>query len=216
MMGKRYANRRTVGVRYDTATNDQAWYVPSRFARASDAMVKQPQKNQKSCDRGVYKGSIACSVEYGRNAMIDELYGAVTVIAQLQHHGTWHSNVELEWIYCDRAQPIAPYVSLIADYDELDQPERRYAEQYMEALFTKAEYRTLRRYLKDYHNLVADMSVVPIPMNVRPGSVGFIATPAQRMLEVDESGNFGWYRLQSAVEMLPFKVAAWYVVENNR
>jgi hypothetical protein len=148
--------------------------------------------------------------------MIDELYGAVTLIARLQHHGIWHNNVELEWIYCDRAQPIAPYASLIAGYAQLDQTERRYAEQYMDDLFTKAEYRTLRRYLKDHHDLVADISVVPIPMNVRPESVGFIGTPAQRMLEVDESGSFGWYRLQNAVEMLPFMVAAWYVVGNNR
>ena len=144
--------------------------------------------------------------------MSDELYGAVTAIARLQHHGIWYNNVELEWIYCDRAQPIAPYASLIADYGQLDQTERRYAEQYMDDLFTKAEYRMLRRYLKDHHGLVADISVVPIPMHVRPEAVGFIATPAHRMLEVDESGNFGWYRLQSAVEMLPFKVAAWYIV----
>jgi hypothetical protein len=77
------------------------------------------------------------------------------------------------------------------------------------------EYRTLRRYLKDHHELDADMSVVPIPMNVRPESVGFIATPAHRMLEVDESGNFGWYRLQNVAGTLPFTVAAWYVVGSS-
>jgi hypothetical protein len=32
------------------------------------------------------------------------------------------------------------------------------------------------------------------------------------MVEVDESGNFGWYRLQNAVGTLPFTVAAWYFV----
>jgi len=154
-------------------------------------------------------------VEYGRNAMIDELYGAVTVIVRLQHRGVWYTNVELEWVYCDRAQPIAPYASLIADYGQLGQTERTYAEQYMDDLFTKAEYRMLHRYLKDHHGLDADMSVVPIPMNVRPESVGFIATPAHRMLEVDESGNFGWYRLQNVVGTLPFTVAAWYIVGSS-
>ena len=154
-------------------------------------------------------------VEYERNEMIDQLYGAVTVIARLQHHGIWYSNVELELVYCDRAQPIAPYTSLIADYAQLDHTERRYAEQYMDDLFTRAEYRTLRRCLKDHHGLVADMSVVPIPMHVRPEAVGFIATPAHRMLEVDESGNFGWYRLRNVMGTLPFTVAAWYVVGSS-
>ena len=147
--------------------------------------------------------------------MIDELYGAVTVIVRLQHRGVWYTNVELEWVYCDRAQPIAPYASLIADYGQLGQTERTYAEQYMDNLFTKPEYRMLRRYLKGHHGIGTDMSVVPIPMNVRPESVGFIATPAHRMLEVDESGNFGWYRLQNVVGTLPFTVAAWYIVGSS-
>jgi hypothetical protein len=147
--------------------------------------------------------------------MIDELYGAVTVIARLQHHGVWYTDVELEWIYCDRTQPIAPYASLIADYEQLKQPERSYAEQYMDDLFTEAEYRTLRRYLKDHYGLDASMSVVPIPMHVQPESVGFIATPAHRIVELDASGNFGWYRLQNVVGALPFTVAAWYVVGSN-
>ena len=147
--------------------------------------------------------------------MIDELYGAVTLIPRLQHHGVWYNNVELEWVYCDRAQPIAPYASLIADYGQLEQPERRYAEQYMDDLFTKTEYRTLRTFLKDHHGLDTNMSVVPIPMEVQPKTVGFIATPAQRMLEVDVSGKFGWYRPDSMLGGLPFTVAAWYVVGSS-
>jgi hypothetical protein len=103
-------------------------------------------------------------VEYRRNVMIDELYGAITLIARLQHRGVWYTNVELEWVYCDRARPIAPYASLIADYAQLGQPERTYAEQYMDNLFTKVEYRTLRRYLKEHHRLDAEITVVPIPM----------------------------------------------------
>jgi hypothetical protein len=147
--------------------------------------------------------------------MIDELYGAVTVIARLQHNGVWYNDVEIEWVYLDRAQPIAPYTALIADYEQLGQPERTYAEQYMDELFVEAEYHTLRRYLADHHGLDVNMSVVPIPMEVQPESVGFIATPAHRMVEVDESGNFGWYRLQNAVGTLPFTVAAWYVVGSS-
>jgi hypothetical protein len=147
--------------------------------------------------------------------MIDELYAAATVIARLQHNGVWYEDVELEWVYVDRAQPIAPYATLIADYRQLVQPERAYAEQYMDELFTKAEYHTLRRYLEERHGLDVIMSVVPIPMEVQPESVGFMAAPAHRMVEVDESGKFGWYTLNELEGTLPFKVAAWYYVGNS-
>ena len=147
--------------------------------------------------------------------MIDELCGAATVIARLQHNGVWYKDVEVEWAYIDRAKPIGPYASLIADYGQLGQTERAYAQQYMDELFTEAEYHTLRRYLENRRGLAVHMSIVPIPMQVQPESVGFIATPAQRMVEVDESGNFGWYTLNDVEGTLPFKVAAWYYVGNS-
>jgi hypothetical protein len=154
-------------------------------------------------------------MEYRRRRMIDELYGAATIIGHLQHNGVWYKDVEVEWVYIDRIQPIAPYATLIADYAQLGQPERVYAEQYMDELFTDKEYHTLRRYLEEHHGLVASMSVVPIPMEVQPESVGFMATPALRMVEVDQSGQFGWYTLNGVEGTLPFKVAAWYFVGNS-
>jgi hypothetical protein len=147
--------------------------------------------------------------------MIDELYGASTMLERLQHQGAWYKDVEIEWIYHDRAQPIAPYADLIADYGQLVQPERTYAEQYMDNLFTEAEYATLRRYLAKHHGLDVSMSVVPIPMVVQPASVGFIATPARQMILADQSAAFGWYALDQVAETLPFAVAAWYFVGNS-
>ena len=147
--------------------------------------------------------------------MIDELYGASTQIARLQHNGAWYNDVEIEWVFCDRAQPIAPYATLIDRYRQLAQPERVQAEQYMDELFTEAEYHTLRRCLADRHGLSTSMSVVPVPMEVQPASVGFIATPARRMLALDQSGNFGWYQLEGIGETLPFAVAAWYFVAGS-
>ena len=40
--------------------------------------------------------------------MIDELYGASSIVERLQHSGAWYRAVAVEWVYVDRARPIAP------------------------------------------------------------------------------------------------------------
>jgi hypothetical protein len=144
--------------------------------------------------------------------VIDELYGAYSVIERLQHNGVWYRAVEVEWVYRERPQPIAPYATLIADYGQLDGPERTCAEQYMDEHFTAAEFDLLRRYMERRYGLDVDMSVIPIPMEVEPETVGFMATPARRMVEADQSGKFGWYPLDDPEEALPFGVMGWYFV----
>jgi hypothetical protein len=45
--------------------------------------------------------------------------------------------------------------------------------------------------------------------------VGFIATPARRMVMADQSGMFGWHTLDQVAGTLPFALAAWYFVGNS-
>ncbi|MBK9712764.1 MAG: hypothetical protein IPO81_15845 [Kouleothrix sp.] len=145
--------------------------------------------------------------------MIDELYGASSIVERLQHSGAWYRAVEVEWVYVDRARPIAPYPTLIADYHRLGDSERIRAEQYMDELFTAAEFELLRRHFADRLGLVVHMGVIPIPMLAEPEPGLFMANPAQHMLEVDQGGKAGWYTLADPdAALLPFRVAAWYHV----
>jgi hypothetical protein len=143
--------------------------------------------------------------------MIDELYTPVSEIARLRHGGTWYTHVEVDWVRLDRAVPIAAYPALIGDYAVLSDAERADAERYMDELFTGKEYHILRRYLAG-RGIATECGVVPIPMVVKPAHVGFTATPAHKMIAIDQSGAFGWYELDDSAGTLPFRVAGMFYI----
>ncbi len=113
--------------------------------------------------------------------------------------------VEIDWFYVGRKQPVAPYEELIADYQSIVEDwELQFAEQAVDEYFTEEEIKVLRTYLQDRPDgLELEVTEIPLPAHVRQ-MMPFGATPmggAQDCIVLARQSNY---------HPLPFKVHGFY------
>lgn len=120
--------------------------------------------------------------------------------------------VELSWYCAGRSTPIAPYDTLIADYNALQGQLQADAERYMDEWFTRDEVAQLLGYLCIELGHTVNVRRLPVPMEIFLTSGASMATPVERLL-VDPSWQVG-LTLSSADEGYPlaFTVSAYYLV----
>jgi hypothetical protein len=123
--------------------------------------------------------------------------------------------VELDWFCHGRAQPIAPYHTLITNYAVIEEPVKGNAARYMDELFTRAEASLLIPYLCFTYGHLVGISVVPVPMDIFVADGTSMANPIS-MLLAD-----GRWRITHTVSPagadypLPFSVSAYYRVKDD-
>ena len=124
--------------------------------------------------------------------------------------------VELDWFCHGRSQPIAPYHSLITDYTQIEEPDKRNAERYMDELFTRAEASLLIPYLCFAYGHLVGISVVPVPMDIFLADGTSMANPVS-MLLADRRWRIAHTVSPSEADYpLPFAVSAYYRVKDDR
>jgi hypothetical protein len=120
--------------------------------------------------------------------------------------------VELGWYAMNRAQPIAPYETLIVGYENLDGPVKTDAERYMDGWLTREEVTALLPYICLELGHTVNVRCLPVPMKIFLDDGSSMATPAERALE-----DPAW-RLALTLSPedegypLPFAVGATYLV----
>jgi hypothetical protein len=118
-------------------------------------------------------------------------------------------SVALEWFCVDRAQPIAPYTSLIRGYTMLEEPYRSNAQCYMDELFTREEVQLLLPYLCFTYGTLVGIRVIPIPMDIWVAAGQSMANPTSVLL-AHEAWIIAHTLSPEEGYPLPFKVCAYY------
>lgn len=121
-------------------------------------------------------------------------------------------SVELSWYTIDRAQPIAPYASLIVGYHDLREPIKSNAERYMDEWFTREEVELLLPYLCLELGHTVSVRHLPVPMDIFLADGSSMATPVSRLL-ADPAWRLAFtLSPQDDGYPLPFSVGATYLV----
>lgn len=141
-----------------------------------------------------------------------------------------HSEVILHWFRVGRAEPIAPYPSLLLGYSGLTAEGRARAERMVDEFFTVDEFHRLRDYLRSQHGEDLRTAVLSAPVSaVRPDGAtraGALRPFYPPVLSPKESGSLegeperrgtvpegGIFRLsEEEGYSLPFAVWGYYMV----
>jgi hypothetical protein len=78
-----------------------------------------------------------------------------------------HRDVCLNWFMSRRAQPVAPYADLIADYAEIEHEFRCYAEWLVDEMFTEDEANALFAWLQQNREGENAIERIPTPIKAK-------------------------------------------------
>lgn len=120
------------------------------------------------------------------------------------------------WFMEHRTHPVAPYADLIADYAELEEGHRRFAEGAVDEMFTEDEARAVLAWLKEHRRGVHVIEPTPMPIKGRTdsgaGVMGFGAIPCgglQDSISPETDLPFdirGYYDLSDCERVVPLAV----------
>ena len=85
-------------------------------------------------------------------------------LGNLTRNGKVYYDVRFNWYCLERAAPVAPYQTLIADYDRLDEQFASALEKEVNRYFTGAEVLQLKDYLEERYGLALSTEEVPLPV----------------------------------------------------
>jgi len=127
-------------------------------------------------------------------------------IGELQKGELTYYHVRFNWYRLDRLEPLAPLENLVADYDSLEELQRKTAREEVLRYLTEEEVWELRLYLRERHGMEVIAEEVPLPIATPRGPFQGGESTVYEFLELSEREDYplsfrvwGYYTLSGCL-----------------